>query len=88
MNIISKRHMNTDKTGSRIIQILDDLFNFEGRSNSHTLCQDDIKDWDSIGHIRLMLAIEHEFGIKIPLEKAVQLNCIEHIIDYIDQTNT
>ena len=77
--------MSTNKIGFRIIQILNDLFDFEERNNFHTICQVDVKDWDSIGHIRLMLAIEQEFDIKIPLEDAVQLSCVGNIIDYIQQ---
>jgi len=77
--------MGTNNIDFRILQILKDLFDFEGKSNLHTICQADVKDWDSIGHIRLMLAIEQEFGIKIPLENAVQLSCVGNIVDYIQQ---
>jgi acyl carrier protein len=77
--------MEKNEIHFKIIQILKDLFNFENINDYNKICQDDTEDWDSIGHIRLMLSIEQEFNIKIPLEEAIQLSCVGKIVDYIQQ---
>ena len=42
-----------------------------------------IKDWDSLGHVRLISAIEEEFKIRIPIEDAVKFNKVDMILNYL-----
>ena len=43
----------------------------------------DIADWDSFEHINLILAVENEFNIKIPMGKAVELKNVGELVDTI-----
>lgn len=40
-------------------------------------------NWDSIGHVRLMLAIEQKFNLKVPNELYQDLNNYKKILNYI-----
>ena len=55
---------------SKVFAIFKDIFDIEGIELSLDSQPKDIEDWDSIGHIRLMLAMEEEFKIQILAEKA------------------
>ncbi len=68
---------------SKVFAILEDIFDLEGIKLSLNLQQEDIEDWDSMGHIRLILTIEDEFKILIPLEKAAELTGVESIVQYL-----
>lgn len=68
---------------SRVLELFQDIFDYNSINISVETSQDDVKDWDSIGHIRLILALEQEFNISIPLEAAVQLNNIKAIVKYL-----
>ncbi len=68
---------------SKVFAILEDIFDIEGIELSLDSQQKDIEDWDSMGHIRLMLAIEEEFKIQIPPEKAVELDSVKSIVQYL-----
>lgn len=68
---------------SKVFAILEDIFDLEGIELSLDLQQKDIEDWDSMGHVRLMLAIEDEFKIQILFEKAAELNSVKSIVQYL-----
>lgn len=47
------------------------------------LSLNDTSNWDSIGHVRLMLEIEQKFNIKIPNELYQELSTYQKILNYI-----
>ena len=77
--------MENGNVTERIVQIFDDIFDIENIKINNNTSQDDIKDWDSIGHVRLMMALEKEFNINIPIEDAINLLIFKHIKDYISK---
>jgi acyl carrier protein len=44
---------------------------------------ENVKGWDSLGHIELMLALEMEFGVPLPTEKIVDLVNLEAIEGFL-----
>ena len=40
--------------------------------------------WDSLRHIELMLALESEFGVRIPTESMLELASLDSIAEYLD----
>ena len=77
--------MENGNVTEKIVQIFDDIFNIENIKIDNNSSQDDIKDWDSIGHVRLMMALEKEFNIQIPIEDAIELLIFNDIKDYISK---
>ncbi len=77
--------MENRNVTERIIQIFNDIFDIENIKINDNTSQDDIKDWDSIGHVRLMMSLEKEFNIKIPIEDAIKLLIFNDIKDYISK---
>jgi acyl carrier protein len=77
--------MENGNVTEKIVQIFDDIFNIENIKIDNNSSQDDIKDWDSIGHVRLMMALEKEFNINIPIEDAIELLIFNDIKDYISK---
>jgi len=41
--------------------------------------QETIEKWDSLGHLNLCMALEREFGVKIPMGKMPKLTTLEEI---------
>lgn len=42
-----------------------------------------IPKWDSLGHLRLILAIEKKFSIKISNDKITKLTSFKLLLDYL-----
>ncbi len=56
--------MNRDAVIARLLPIMGDVFDEEDLEYSDDLTADDIAEWDSLSHIRFMVAIERAFGIR------------------------
>ena len=50
--------------GSRMTKVFRDVFELPNLSINETDSQEQIAGWDSMGHVRLVLALEEEFDIQ------------------------
>ncbi len=41
---------------------------------------DDVENWDSLGHLRVCMALEQRFGVKIPMEEIADLRSVPAIV--------
>ncbi len=46
---------------------------------------DDIEDWDSLEHIRLIGAVEREFGVKFSMKEVSTMKNVGEMIDIISE---
>lgn len=76
--------MEKDTIDERLIQIADDIFNIDHIKDKSEICSNDVEDWDSIGHIRLLTAIETDFDLKIPMEEFVKFDSLKLISSYLE----
>jgi acyl carrier protein len=54
---------------TRMPEIFEEVFEYEGPLSAATTAED-VEEWDSLGHIRLMLAVEQAFGIRFQPKKS------------------
>jgi acyl carrier protein len=53
--------------------ILADTFGLDPVAITDDMGPDAIPEWDSVKHVQLVLALEAEYGIAIPVEEAMDL---------------
>jgi len=53
----------------RIKEVMSSVFDIDVDAINEDSSQDSIEQWDSMKHLDLIVAIEEEFGITIPLEE-------------------
>ena len=75
--------MNNENLQARLIHLFEDIFDLSDLGDKIKISKDTIADWDSIGQIRLIFALEEEFKISIPSEDGVELDSLERIIEYL-----
>lgn len=56
--------MVRDEVIKRLVPIMEDTFDEDKVVYADSLCADDIEEWDSLSHIRFMIAVEKEFGVR------------------------
>ena len=66
---------------SRLYELIAKHFNKEIKEISPATSKDNIEDWDSLEHIKLILEIEEEFKVKFSLEVIPQITNVKAIQD-------
>jgi acyl carrier protein len=56
--------MTRDEVIAKLIPIMMSVFDEDNIAYSDALAADDIAEWDSLSHIRFMVAVENAFGIR------------------------
>lgn len=75
----------TDEQLERVQEIMEDVFDEDSLTITRDTCAEDIEDWDSLSHIRLMVAIEREFGVQFTNAEIEQLQKVGDLIDLINR---
>ena len=67
----------------KLEKVFKDVFNNVAFSDE--LKREDVKLWDSLRHVQLLIAIEGEFGIRFDGSDATKMNSISDIIEMIKE---
>jgi len=43
----------------------------------------DVELWDSLGHLRVCMALEERYGVQIPMEEVGELQSVPAILKYL-----
>lgn len=68
---------------NKILDIISDILDIEKDSLSMETKRIDLKEWDSLAHIQIIMELESEFNIKIPFEEVLEINVIKDLVKYI-----
>lgn len=70
----------TQSIPERVCLIAGQTFNIKPDLISPRLSSDDVENWDSLGHLNLVLALEQEFRVRFSPEQIQQMMSLEAII--------
>ena len=79
--------MNSKLLEKKIIFCISKILNLKVSQLSQKSSSKNIKNWDSMNHVKIIVGIEKEFKIKINTSIATELNSIKKIISYINKEN-
>jgi acyl carrier protein len=83
MNIHEVR-MSDSSTLSRLTPLLRETFNDELLVATPELKASDVREWDSIGQVRLFFEIEREFSVRFSSTEINSLKTVGQIADAIE----
>jgi acyl carrier protein len=64
---------------SRIRRIFREVFNDDQLEIWDAMSAHDVKGWDSLAQVKLLIGLEEEFGVKFTTHEVTQLNSIANI---------
>lgn len=67
----------------KLQKIFQRIFAFANGGLSHTTCPEDIPQWDSIGHMHMVSAVEKEFGIRFELNETMEMDDVGKILQIL-----
>jgi len=77
--------MTRDEIRSALQAIARDVFEDDNLEIADSLGPQDIKGWDSLGHIRLISATEEAFGITFTLEEIEGAKSMGQIVAFVSE---
>jgi acyl carrier protein len=73
----------TEQIEHTLTQVFQDVFDDDTIVLRPELTAEDVPGWDSLTHIRLLLTIEREFGIKFTITEVGELKNVGELMDKI-----
>jgi acyl carrier protein len=76
--------MTTPTIYDRLTALLRDIFDDEELVATPELTADDVDEWDSLAHVRLVLAVEKAFGVKFSAAEVSRLKNVGEFASLIE----
>lgn len=73
-----------DNIGNKVKEILSQILGVDKGRITESLSIGDIPQWDSMGNIAIISAIEEAFGVEIPMEDLFELTSVKGITDWLE----
>ena len=75
--------MTREEVFERLTDVFRTVFDDETIELNDSTTSEDIDDWDSFEHINLIVAVEEEFSINIPMGKVTTMKNVGEMADII-----
>ncbi len=76
--------MTSTATLNTLKEIMIDVFDNEDLDINENTSADDIEEWDSLSHIRLIVAVERKFGFKLKNSEIESLKNVGDLAKLVD----
>lgn len=67
----------------RLTPVFRDVFDDEELTPNAAMTADDVEEWDSLSHIRLIVSVEKAFDIRIATSELTQLKSVGDLVQLI-----
>jgi acyl carrier protein len=68
-----------------LIKVFSLIFKIKEKNIKETINFKNQKNWDSLNHVKLLMAIESKFNVKFHPEESMYLNSFKKILDTINK---
>ena len=75
--------MNRDELRAKVQEILRDVVDDDGVIITDDTVAEDVVDWDSTNHVRLIVAVEDEFHIRFETDEITTPESVGELVDLI-----
>jgi acyl carrier protein len=76
--------METTNSYQKLTQVFHDVFDDDSIVVTPELTADDVDEWDSLAHIRLVVAVEKKFGMKFSAAEVGELKNVGELVSLIE----
>ncbi len=75
--------MTHDEILAKLSDIIRDVFDDESLQPTDAMTAEDVTEWDSTNHVRLMVAVEGEFGIRFETDEITAPETVGQLVELI-----
>lgn len=76
--------MTPDEILAQLHDMMIDIFDVDDLTITRTTTAEDIEEWDSLSHVRLVVAVERKFGIKFTNSEIEGLKSVGDLVNLIE----
>lgn len=76
--------MDREEILSRVVDLMRDIFDEEDLVATEETTADDVAEWDSTNHVRLMVAVEGEFNVRFETDEITAPDNVGELVDLIE----
>lgn len=76
-------NVNRSEANAKLERIFREIFDDDGLVLSPNLARADFPAWDSLGHIRLIGAMEEAFDVTFTIDEIEKMSSVERILDVL-----
>ncbi len=74
-------------TFAKLQDIMASTLEIDPGSITENATMDDIEEWDSLGHVHIMVALEQTFDLYMDVEDFAEMNSVKSILSYLESEN-
>lgn len=72
-----------EETVERVCAVISDVFGVPREELGAATVQEDVPEWDSLGHLNLMLALEEAFNVSFSVDEMPELVSVKAIVEKV-----
>jgi acyl carrier protein len=80
--------MSREEGIARLTEVMRDVFDIDDLEYNDSLKADDVEGWDSLSHLRFLIAVEKEFGFRFTSGEIDGFKNVGEMLDVIIQRAT
>jgi acyl carrier protein len=77
--------MNIEEIRARLSQVFEDVMELDEIDLRDDLTADDVEEWDSLSHVRLIVSVERKFSIRFSNSEIETLKNVGDLIGQIEK---
>jgi acyl carrier protein len=83
-----KTNMSREEAAARLTEIMRDVFDVDDLQYNDSLKADDVEGWNSLSHVRFLVAVEKQFGFRFTSSEIDGFKNLGEVLDIIVQRAT
>ncbi len=80
--------MTRDEAAARLTEIMSDVFDVDDLTYSDSLTAGEVDGWDSLSHVRFLVTVEKQFGLRFTSTEIDGFKNVGEMLDVIVQRAT
>lgn len=70
-------------TLARVAAVFEEVLKVDRAKVSRATVPEDVKKWDSLGHMALVAGLEKEFGLELEVDEIMEMATVEKILEVL-----
>jgi len=75
--------MSREEGAARLTEVMRNVFDIDDLQYRDSLKADDVEGWDSLSHVRFLVAVEEEFGFRFTSNEIDGFKNVGEVLDVI-----